>query len=54
MVKVSASRAEDPEFHSRSQHGSHTSDLKNGTPAATQPVQVLDLLDDIGTWHRTY
>ena len=42
MVKVSASRAEDPMFDSNLCHGdfsgsSHTSDFKFGTPVATLP-----------------
>ena len=41
MVKVSASRAEDPGFESRLHRdfsgSSHTSDLKIGTPVATLP-----------------
>ena len=45
VVKVSASRAEDPEFESRLHQdfsgSSHTSDLKIGTPVATLP----------GAWH---
>ena len=44
VVKVSASRAEDPGFESRLRWdffgSSHTSDLKIGTPVATLP----------GTW----
>ena len=41
MVKVSASRVEDPGFESRLRldfsGSSHTSDLKIGTPTATLP-----------------
>ena len=41
VVKVSASRAEDPDFESRLRRdfsgSSHTSDFKIGTPVATLP-----------------